>query len=130
MTDYTKKDAAKDTEASGKETARAHHQAREDAAKEGGWGVPKNRHGDKDSGGGGGGGGCFIATAIYNDFNTPQVKTLRKFRDESLLKNTIGRFFVRLYYQVSPPVANLIEKHTFLKNIFKLPLNVFIRIIK
>jgi hypothetical protein len=31
MSDYTKKDAAKETEASGKETARGWHQAREDA---------------------------------------------------------------------------------------------------
>jgi len=31
MSEYTKKDAAKDTEAGGKETSRAWHQAREDA---------------------------------------------------------------------------------------------------
>ena len=131
MTDYTKKDVAKDTEAGGKEIARAHHQARQDAAEEGGWGVPKNRHRDKDNGdGGGGGGGCFIATVVYNDFNAPQVKILRKFRDELLLKSMVGRFFVQLYYQVSPPVANFTEKHTFLKSIFKLPLDIFVRIIK
>ena len=131
MTKYTEKDVAKETGASGKETARAWHKAKDDAAEEGGWGVPKNRHGDNDdNGGGGGGGGCFVATAIYNDFNAPQVKILRKFRDELLLKSIIGRFFVQLYYQVSPPVANFIERHTFLKNIFKLPLNIFVRIIK
>jgi hypothetical protein len=31
MSDYTKKDAAKETESGGKETSRAWHQAREDA---------------------------------------------------------------------------------------------------
>ena len=46
MSGYTKKDAAKDTESTVKEVSRAHHQARNDAAKEGGWGVPKDRHED------------------------------------------------------------------------------------
>ena len=128
-TDYTKKDAAKDTEAGGKETARAWHKAKDDAAEEGGWGVPKDRHGDNNSGGGGGG-GCFIATAVYDDFSAPQVKILRKFRDELLLKSMVGRFFVQLYCKTSPPAANFMRKHPFLKDMFKFPLDVFVRIIK
>lgn len=49
MSGYTKKDAAKDCDTSVKEVSKAHHQARDDAAKEGGWGVPEDRHGDRDS---------------------------------------------------------------------------------
>jgi len=40
---YSQKDAAKDTRSSSKDTAKAHHEARNHAAKSGGWGVPKNR---------------------------------------------------------------------------------------
>ncbi|MFH1193150.1 MAG: CFI-box-CTERM domain-containing protein [Candidatus Jorgensenbacteria bacterium] len=115
MSRYTEKDAGKDTGASGKETASAWHQAREDARK---------------SGEIGGGKGCFIATAVYDDFNAPQVETLRKFRDESLLKSVVGRFSVRLYYWMSPPVANFTRRHRFLKSVFRLPLNILVRIVK
>lgn len=41
---YTKKDAAKDTGSSVKEVSKTWHQARNDAAKEKNWGVPKDRH--------------------------------------------------------------------------------------
>jgi len=41
---YTQSDARRDTGATRRQTSEAHHQARTDAAKAGGWGVPKNRH--------------------------------------------------------------------------------------
>lgn len=53
MPKWTEKDTAKETGTSGKQVAKAYHDARKDAAKEGGWGVPSGRHGDN----------CFIATA-------------------------------------------------------------------
>lgn len=49
---YTEKDAAKDTGSSGKEVSRAWHEARNDAAREGGHGVPENRHGESSDDGG------------------------------------------------------------------------------
>lgn len=42
--------------------------------------------------------GCFFATAIYRDINAPEVRFLRKFRDEALIHNIAGRVFVSLYY--------------------------------
>jgi len=50
MGKYTNRDVARETESSRREVSAAHHQAKDDAAKEGGWGVPENRH---DSGGSG-----------------------------------------------------------------------------
>lgn len=62
-------------------------------------------------GGGGGGGGCFIATAAYGSPMEKDVRYLRAFRDEYLMTNFLGRKFVDLYYQYSPPVADFIRRH-------------------
>ena len=51
MDKYDKKDAAEDTDSSTKDVSRAWHDARDDAAEEGGWGVPADRHGEGDSSG-------------------------------------------------------------------------------
>jgi len=45
MSKYSKKNAAKDTKTSTSKVSKAWHDARNDAAKEGGHGVPSNRHG-------------------------------------------------------------------------------------
>jgi hypothetical protein len=70
-------------------------------------------------GGGGGGGGCFIATAAYGSYLDSHVDTLRSFRDQYLETNPIGSAFVSLYYKVSPPMADFIEKHPTLKPIVR-----------
>ena len=49
MTQYDKSDAADETESTPAEVSEAWHDARDDAAEEGGWGVPENRHGQDDS---------------------------------------------------------------------------------
>ncbi|HPJ97669.1 MAG TPA: hypothetical protein PK022_10185, partial [Syntrophales bacterium] len=71
------------------------------------------------SGGGGGifgsGGGCFIATAAYGSIMEPHVEILRNFRDVYLMTNDLGRRFVSLYYQYSPPIADVIAKSELLR---------------
>jgi len=64
---------------------------------------------------GGGGGGCFIATAAYGSSLSKQVIILKEFRDRYLLKNRIGKAFVRFYYTHSPKLAEFIERHTWAK---------------
>lgn len=54
------------------------------------------------------GGFCFIATAAFGSYAAPDVWLLRRFRDEVLLTTGPGRAFVRLYYAVSPPLAQRI----------------------
>jgi hypothetical protein len=45
---WTEKDTSKETGESIKEVKKAWHEARNQAAKEGGWNVPKNRHDKED----------------------------------------------------------------------------------
>lgn len=54
-------------------------------------------------------GGCFIATAIYSSYDSQQVVVLREFRDMYLLTNPVGKFFVQIYYLISPPIAQYIS---------------------
>lgn len=62
---------------------------------------------------------CFIATATYQSEEAPEVLYLRKFRDEFLLRSSIGTGFVDLYYSTSPQVARLIERHSGLRQAFR-----------
>jgi len=64
-------------------------------------------------------GGCFIATAVYDSPAAPEVELLRQFRDEVLLKFIGGKFFVAIYYHVSPPIARLISQSQRLKIIVR-----------
>lgn len=81
-------------------------------------------------------GGCFIATAAYGSYEERHVKVLREFRDKYLLENfnfqisnfkfevpnIAGRAFVRLYYKVSPPIADFIVEHSWLKPVVRIAL--------
>jgi hypothetical protein len=59
---------------------------------------------------GGGSGGCFIATAAYG-IEHENITLLSAFRDQILLKNPLGKQFVKLYYAYSPALARKIDKH-------------------
>ncbi len=48
------------------------------------------------------GGACFIATAIYGGYDTPEVMILREFRDQILAPLAIGRQLIDWYYARSP----------------------------
>ena len=72
--------------------------------------------------------GCFIATAVYESALCNEVILLKNFRDNILLKSLIGRFFVTIYYMVSPPIALLLCKHFQLKEfIRKIVLNPIVK---
>jgi hypothetical protein len=63
--------------------------------------------------------GCFIATSVYGSEVNPNVLILRSFRDGFLLKSLVGKSFVRLYYFVSPPIAQIIGSNLFLSQIIR-----------
>ena len=54
---------------------------------------------------------CFIASAVYGDADAPEVMALREFRDQVLVNSIIGRWFIRSYYRVSPPIADYLIQH-------------------
>lgn len=58
---------------------------------------------------------CFIATAAYGSHLHPKVSALRRFRDEYLLSNKLGKKLVNLYYRISPPLAGFIRESAWLK---------------
>jgi len=62
-----------------------------------------------------GSGGCFIATAVYGTDMAAEVISLKRFRDNFLMKKKFGRAFVRWYYRHSPPVADYIRNRGIIK---------------
>lgn len=54
-------------------------------------------------------GGCFIATACYGSYDSPEVKVLREFRDRQLMTTVFGKVAVRVYYKISPFFAGLLK---------------------
>ncbi len=53
---------------------------------------------------------CFIATAAYGSPMAPQVDAFRQFRNRFLLGNSLGKSFVRFYYDHSPKYAKIIAE--------------------
>lgn len=51
--------------------------------------------------------GCYVATCIYGSYDTPEVWTLRRFRDLWLGERLWGRAFIYTYYAVSPKLVAL-----------------------
>ena len=74
------------------------------------FGTPSNQNNSSDKKS-----GCFIATACYGSANCIEVIEFRRFRDEILLDNWLGKQFVSVYYSVSPPIAALLHRSPFLR---------------
>lgn len=74
--------------------------------------------------------GCYIATAVYGDYDVPEVLILRSFRDGVLLKSFWGKIFVKIYYFFSPPLANYLKNYDRHNNKVKSILDKFVDFIK
>lgn len=70
--------------------------------------------------------GCYIATAVYGSYDAPEVRTLRRFRDETLKKSAAGRLFIRVYYRFSPPIAQRLKHATKVNRLVRKMLDGFV----
>jgi cold shock CspA family protein/uncharacterized Zn-finger protein len=70
---------------------------------------------------------CFIASAVYGDPSLPQIDALRRFRDNTLRQNFLGRFFIKIYYHLSPPLAKAISHRQYLRRYIRIFLDFLVR---
>ncbi len=54
--------------------------------------------------------GCFIATSLLDVTDVETLPRLRRFRDEVLEKNRLGRGLVGVYYKTAPTVAACLDR--------------------
>jgi uncharacterized repeat protein (TIGR01451 family) len=76
-----------------------------------------------------GGGGCFIATAAYGSALEPHVVALREFRDRYLQRTRLGRAFIGFYYRHSPPIADFMADHAWLRFLARMVLTPLVLVI-
>ena len=62
---------------------------------------------------------CFVATAAYGTPSAEEIDVLRNFRDDVLLKSEAGRDYVGFYYAVSPPIADFIAGHKYVRTLVR-----------
>jgi len=62
---------------------------------------------------------CYVATCVYGDYNSPEVWTLRRFRDYSLAKTWYGRAFIKTYYTISPPLVRWVGETEWFKKMWR-----------
>lgn len=63
--------------------------------------------------------GCYIATSIYGNYDCPNVWILRRYRDFHLKSTWYGRFFIKIYYRISPTMVKCFGKSEWFTKIFK-----------
>jgi hypothetical protein len=69
---------------------------------------------------------CFIASSAFNDVLAPEVIFLQNWRDQVLLKNKVGMISIEIYYTISPPLAQVLDRLSILKPAVRLFLNFLI----
>jgi hypothetical protein len=74
-------------------------------------------------------GGCYIATMAYGDYDHPQVLLLRKYRDQVLSKNILGRLFIKFYYATSPSLVMVLKKRKNINSFIRKLLDKWIEVI-
>lgn len=63
--------------------------------------------------------GCYIATCVYGSYDCPEVMILREYRDKTLSKSSFGKFFIKIYYSISPTLVKHFGNHRLFKKIWK-----------
>ena len=72
-------------------------------------------------------GGCYVATCVYGSYDCPEVWTLRRFRDNTLASNVLGRSFIKTYYAISPTVVQYFGKTRIFQKFWRGKLDAFVK---
>lgn len=72
-------------------------------------------------------GACYIATAVYGGYESPEVRVLRRWRDRFLSSSTFGRGLIRLYYKVSPHLVGTLGHNAWFIDHTRRALNLLVR---
>lgn len=72
-------------------------------------------------------GPCFVATAVFEDANAPEVVALRHWRDTRLVQSLVGRIFVRVYAVLGPRLAHLPQRSLRLRALLRILLSCLAR---
>jgi len=72
-------------------------------------------------------GGCYIATMVYGDYDAPQVRILRLYRDKVMSKTVIGRKFIKYYYKFSPTFIKYFGRFSCVHTVIKAILDRIVR---
>lgn len=62
---------------------------------------------------------CFIATATYGNPLAPEIEILREFRERYLRTTTLGKAFIVIYENSSPPFANWLSNRPLARAIIR-----------
>ncbi len=73
--------------------------------------------------------GCFVATAAYGSPLAAKVERLRRFRDDALLTNAVGRLATAAYYGLSPSAAAAIAGDRRLRNFVRFALEPLVALV-
>lgn len=69
---------------------------------------------------------CFVATAVYGDYDHSAVLKLRKFRDTTLSSSLCGSLLIRGYYRCGPFLASLVSSFPALRGCVRRMLDFFV----
>lgn len=74
--------------------------------------------------------GCFVATATFGSPMAEEVITLRRFRDQVLNQYCLGRKMIEIYYIISPPIAEFVNRSRIAKCVSRFFLAPIIYLVK
>jgi hypothetical protein len=74
--------------------------------------------------------GCFIASATYGTPMAGEIQVLRNFRDITLEAHLVGRKLIRIYYRLSPRIAEKIADNQLRKRFMRIVLDPFIKFLR
>lgn len=71
--------------------------------------------------------GCYVATAVYESYDCPQVWTLRRYRDNHLALTWYGRAFIYTYYAISPTIVKWFGHTEWFKKMWRRKLDCMVK---